>query len=57
MTANVSRRWHLADLAADMRPPTEDDVSLDLDDNPLDSPDKVQAHLEWVNAERSEQTA
>ena len=57
MAAKVSRRWRLAELTADMRPPTDDDVPLDRDGNPLDSPEKVLAHLERINAERSGQPA
>ncbi|MCU0270849.1 MAG: hypothetical protein MUF83_19695 [Acidimicrobiales bacterium] len=57
MAVKVNRRWRLADLTADMRPPTDDDVPIDRDGNRLDSPEKVLAHLERINQERSEQPA
>jgi len=52
MGTDVVRRWKVADLVADMRPPTDDDVSFDLDGNPLDSPAKVLEHLERLSRGR-----
>jgi hypothetical protein len=57
MAEKATRRWRLADLTADMRPPSDDDVPIDNEGNRLDSPKKVLAHLERINKERSEQPA
>lgn len=52
MVTKVVRRWRIEDLTADMRPPTDDDLPRALDGTVLDTPAKVLAHLERVNAER-----
>lgn len=42
----------VAAMVADMRPPTDDDVPIALDGTRLDTPDKVIAYLQQINAER-----
>lgn len=42
----------VADLVADMRPPTDDDVPIALDGTRLDTPAKVIAYLDEINARR-----
>jgi hypothetical protein len=42
----------LAAMVADMRPPTDDDVPVALDGTRLDTPAKVIAYLEQINARR-----
>lgn len=42
----------LAAMAADMLPPTADDVPLALDGTPLDTPAKLLAYLDEINARR-----
>ncbi len=49
----VVRRWDIAELTADMRPPTDDDVPIALDGRRLDTPEKVLAYLEEINAQRA----
>lgn len=52
MSEKVTRRWNVAELIADMRPPTDDDVPIALDGTRLDTVEKLIAHLDRVNAER-----
>ncbi len=42
----------VAAMVADMRPPTDDDVPIALDGTPLDTPAKVIAYLEEIDARR-----
>ena len=42
----------VAAMVADMRPPTDDDIPIALDGTPLDTPAKVIAYLEEINARR-----
>lgn len=42
----------LASMVADMLPPSADDVPLALDGTPLDTPAKVRAYLDEINARR-----
>lgn len=42
----------LAEIVEDMRPPTDDDVPTTLDGTPLDTPAKLIAHLDEINARR-----
>lgn len=42
----------LVAMAADMRPPTADDVPIALDGTLLDTPAKVTAYLNEINARR-----
>ncbi len=42
----------IAAMVADMRPPTDDDVPIALDGTPLDTPAKLIAYLEEINARR-----
>jgi hypothetical protein len=42
----------VAAMVADMRPPTDDDVPIALDGTRLDTPAKVIAYLEQINARR-----
>jgi hypothetical protein len=42
----------VAGMAADMRPPTIDDVPVALDGTLLDTPSKLIAYLERINASR-----
>lgn len=43
----------IAAMVADMRPPTDDDVPIALDGTALDTPAKVIAYLEEINARRA----
>ena len=50
--SKVIGRWTVEEFFAGTRPPTDDDVPIDLDGRPLDTPAKLIAHLERINAER-----
>ena len=41
-------------MVADMRPPSDDDVPIALDGTRLDTPAKVIAYLEQINARRGD---
>ncbi|CAN5811838.1 MAG: hypothetical protein ACR2HP_11635 [Ilumatobacteraceae bacterium] len=43
----------VAAMVADMRPPTDDDVPITLDGTRLDTPGKVIAYLQEINARRA----
>lgn len=43
----------VAAMVADMRPPTDDDFPIALDGTGLDTPAKVIAHLQEINARRA----
>ena len=53
---SVGRCESARDLAGD-RPPTDDDVSITRDGRRLDTPDKVIAFLDEINAKRTSATA
>ena len=42
----------IAELVADMRPPTDDDVPMTLDWEPLDTREKLVEYLEAINRRR-----
>ncbi len=44
----------VAAMVAEMGPPTADDVPIALDGTRLDTPDKVIAYLEQINAAREQ---
>jgi hypothetical protein len=46
------RELRIAELVADMRPPTDDDVPMTLDWEPLDTREKLVAYLEAINRRR-----
>lgn len=46
------RELDVAAMVADMGPPTSDDVSIALDGRRLDTPGKLIAYLEEINAAR-----
>ena len=46
------RELTIAELVADMRPPTDDDVPMTLDWEPLDTREKLVAYLEAINRRR-----
>jgi hypothetical protein len=46
------RELSIAELVADMRPPTDDDVPITLDGEPLDTREKLVAYLEAINRRR-----
>lgn len=50
--SKVVGRWTVEEFFAGTRPPTEDEVSTALDGTPLDTPAKLIAYLEKINAER-----
>lgn len=54
MTEPGPRHVDLESLCRDMRPPTGDDVPMTLDWEPLDTLDKLLAHLDEVNAAREQ---
>jgi hypothetical protein len=47
------RAWTIAEFVADMRPPTDDDVPMTLDWEPLDTREKLIAFLEEINRRRA----
>jgi hypothetical protein len=53
---SVGRCESARDLAGD-RPPTDGDVSITRDGRRLDTPDKVIAFLDEINAKRTSATA
>ena len=52
-TEVVGRVASARDLAGD-RPPTDDDVPISRDGRRLDTPDKVRAFLDEINARRAD---
>jgi hypothetical protein len=46
------RELRIAELVADMRPPTDDDVPMTVDWEPLDTREKLVAYLEAINRRR-----
>jgi len=50
--SKVIGRWTAKEFFAGTRPPTDDDVPIALDGTRLDTPAKVLAYLEEINAER-----
>jgi hypothetical protein len=50
--AEVALELDVSAMVAEMGPPTADDVPIALDGTQLDTPDKVIAHLEQINAAR-----
>jgi hypothetical protein len=48
----VVGRWTIEEFFAGTRPPTDDEVPMALDCTPLDTPAKLIAYLEQINAER-----
>ena len=50
---NVYGRDEFNALFAGLQPPTDDDVSITADGRRLDTPEKVVAFLEEINAERA----
>ena len=54
--AEVALELDVAAMVAEMGPPTADDVSIALDGTRLDTPDKVIAYLEQINAARDAAT-
>ena len=49
----VVRSWRSAKEIAGSNPPTDDDVSITLDGVRLDTPEKVIAFIDEINAQRS----
>ena len=49
----VMRSWTVEEFFADAAPPTEDDVPITRDGRVLDTPAKVIAFIEEINAARS----
>jgi hypothetical protein len=47
------RALAIADILADARPPTDDDVPMTLDWEPLDTREKLIAFLEEINRRRA----
>ena len=45
--------WTIEDFVADSRPPSDDDVPMTLDWTPLDTRDKLIAHLDEINRRRA----
>ena len=54
---NVYGREEFNALFAGLQPPTDDDVSITADGRRLDTPEKVLAFLEEINAERAARAA
>jgi len=54
-TGSVGRRESAGEVAGD-RPPTDDDVPMTHDGRRLDSPAKMLAFLEKINAQRTPAT-
>lgn len=52
----VVGRWTVEEFFAGTRPPTDDDVPTALDGTPLDTPEKLIAYLELINADREPST-
>lgn len=52
---DVVRTWPSAEAIAGSDPPTDDDVSITIDGRRLDTPEKVIAFIEEINAERAAQ--
>jgi hypothetical protein len=52
---DVVRTWPSAKAIAGSDPPTDDDVSITIDGRRLDTPKKVIAFIEEINAERAAQ--
>lgn len=50
--SKVIGRWTAEEFFAETRPPTDDDVPIALNGTRLDTPAKVLAYLEEINAER-----
>lgn len=48
------RSWTVEEFFADAAPPTEDDVPITRDGRVLDTPAKVIAFIEEINAARSD---
>lgn len=54
--AEVALELDVDAMVADMRPPTADDVPIALDGTRLDTPGKLIAYLEQINAARDADT-
>ena len=54
--AEVALELDVAAMVAEMGPPTADDVSIALDGTRLDTPSKLIAYLEQINAARDAAT-
>ncbi len=52
---DVVRTWPSAKAIAGTYPPTDYDVSITIDGRRLDTPEKVIAFIEEINAERAAQ--
>lgn len=49
----VVRSWTVTEFFADVRPPTDDEFPVALDGRLLDTPAKVIAYIDEINANRS----
>lgn len=52
MSEKLLGRWTAEEFFAGMRPPTSDDVPIALDGTRLDTPEKLIAYLDEINARR-----
>ena len=50
---DVVRSWRSAKEIAGTRPPTDDDVSITADGRRLDTPEKLIAFVDEINAQRA----
>lgn len=53
MSGEIVRSWTMEEFFLDARPPTDDDVPIALDGQLLDTPAKVIAYIDEINAKRS----
>ncbi len=53
MGRDVVRSWTVEEFFGDAAPPTDDDVPIALDGRILDTPAKVIAYIEAINAARA----
>lgn len=53
MAAKTVRSWTVEEFFGDARPPTDDDAPIALDGRVLDTPAKVIAYIDEINASRA----
>jgi hypothetical protein len=53
VAAEIVCSWTVEEFFGDARPPTEDDVPIALDGRVLDTPVKVIAYIDEINARRT----
>ena len=53
MAERTVRVWTVEEFFADSRPPTDDDVPIAADGRVLDTPAKVIAYIDEINARRA----